>query len=383
MFRSYWSKAVPLRACRASRPQRRTTMNPTQPFPNGRSTASQASHSPKQSTTDASIPPTPPPVAAAAQATPTEQAGRDSRGRFCRGNPGGPGNPFARKTAALRQALLDTVTVEDLQAIVRQLLHKAKDGDVSAARLVLSYTIGKPDRAVDPDALDRHEWEQFQQDRVHPDDLAAVAGGMQAPLACTLLRAALPEVQNRMAHDLGQMFQDSLTEPAPAPADRDAEPDPDEDKDLREDAAPVAAEPHSPQRSKGPQRHRGPGPNRNERPTGPRPARFSGPWLVATIASSWLRRMPPGSPTSRRSWTTTVPIRTTARTLLGICDRSHRKRPARDSPPSPNGCKTERRQRRRMAASPGVSAPGVPGNASALIPIGERWPFTLYRCPAG
>ncbi len=264
-------------------------MNPSHPFPNGRPTASQASRSPKQPTTDASIPQTPPPVAAAAQATPTEPAGRDSSGRFCRGNPGGPGNPFARKTAALRQALLDTVTVEDLQAIVRQLLHKAKEGDVSAARLVLSYAIGKPDKAVDPDSLDRHEWEQFQQDRIHPDDLAAVAGGMQAPLACTLLRAALPEVQDKMAQDLSQMFRDSLTEPAPAAAGA-AQPEPDEDEDEEQpaDAEPVPADPQStapPRTRSKPKRTT----NRQSPPSAPRPlAGCDDSEFLAQENASWL-----------------------------------------------------------------------------------------------
>jgi hypothetical protein len=47
---------------------------------------------------------------APAPSTPTVSAppphnGRDSAGRFAKGNLGGPGNPYARHTAALRQAL--------------------------------------------------------------------------------------------------------------------------------------------------------------------------------------------------------------------------------------------------------------------------------------
>ena len=41
------------------------------------------------------------------QATPNEdQTRRDDKGRFGTGNRGGPGNPFARQTARLRQAAL-------------------------------------------------------------------------------------------------------------------------------------------------------------------------------------------------------------------------------------------------------------------------------------
>ena len=34
------------------------------------------------------------------------QDGRDTRGRFVRGNAGGPGNPFARQVAAMRQEFM-------------------------------------------------------------------------------------------------------------------------------------------------------------------------------------------------------------------------------------------------------------------------------------
>jgi len=143
---------------------------------------------------------------------------RDSRGRFTAGNKGGPGNPFARKSAALRQALLDAVTPEDLQGIVRQLIQKAQEGDVAAARLVLSYTVGKPDKAVDPDTLDQHEWQMYQQGAIANPDLLSLLGALQAPLACTLLRAALPQLQEATAQTLAQQ----LKQPDPV-ADNPAE----------------------------------------------------------------------------------------------------------------------------------------------------------------
>lgn len=36
-----------------------------------------------------------------------QTADRDARGRFVTGNPGGPGNPHARRTQELRSALSD------------------------------------------------------------------------------------------------------------------------------------------------------------------------------------------------------------------------------------------------------------------------------------
>ena len=102
----------------------------------------------------------PRPTETAAQ-TPTN--GHDAKGRFARGNPGGPGNPFARQVARLRKVILDRVTEEDLLAITEALLARAKEGSVTAAKLLLAYAIGKPASAPDPDKLDGQELEHFKE----------------------------------------------------------------------------------------------------------------------------------------------------------------------------------------------------------------------------
>src|SRR5437773_5999495 len=92
----------------------------------------------------------------------TPANGHDAKGRFTRGNPGGPGNPFARRVAALRKVIIDRLTEEDLLAITEALLAKAKEGSVSAAKLLLAYGIGKPASAPDPDRLDGQELKLFK-----------------------------------------------------------------------------------------------------------------------------------------------------------------------------------------------------------------------------
>src|SRR5437899_3454412 len=94
--------------------------------------------------------PVDPPVNAPAE-------GRDARGRFTKNNRGGPGNPFARRVAALRQALLDTVTEEDIRVVSARLLEQARAGDLAAVKLLFAYVIGKPGECVDPDSLDQQE----------------------------------------------------------------------------------------------------------------------------------------------------------------------------------------------------------------------------------
>ena len=84
---------------------------------------------------------------------------RDANGRFVKGNSGGPGNPFARQVAALRRALIDAITEEDIKDIATAMLIKARAGDVAAAKLVFSYVLGRPAEAPDPDRLDLDDWQ--------------------------------------------------------------------------------------------------------------------------------------------------------------------------------------------------------------------------------
>lgn len=75
-------------------------------------------------------------------------AGRDVRGRFQKGNRGGPGNPMARKVGQLRAALFRCVTTGELRQVVHRLVQNASAGDVQAARLLLDRLLG-PCVAVD------------------------------------------------------------------------------------------------------------------------------------------------------------------------------------------------------------------------------------------
>jgi hypothetical protein len=73
---------------------------------------------------------------------------RQIGGRFAKGNSGGPGNPFAKRVAELRQALFDAVTPDDLTAVVVKLVAQAKSGDVASIRELLQRLLGPPE-AVD------------------------------------------------------------------------------------------------------------------------------------------------------------------------------------------------------------------------------------------
>src|SRR5438105_11354112 len=118
--------------------------------------------------------------------------GRDARGRFTKGNKGGPGNPFARKVAALRRTMVNFVSEDDLKHIVFVIKMRAESGDMAAAKLLLQYVIGKPTETVDPDRVDVDEWEKLQEQARPPKEMRAVMGGMPADLACEVTQIAWP-----------------------------------------------------------------------------------------------------------------------------------------------------------------------------------------------
>ncbi len=85
---------------------------------------------------------------------------RDAKGRFTKNNPGGPGNPYARKIAALRQSLIKHLGPRELYEIVRLLVGQAMCGNIESTKLLFQYVIGKAPDAPDPDNVDLAEWQQ-------------------------------------------------------------------------------------------------------------------------------------------------------------------------------------------------------------------------------
>ena len=84
---------------------------------------------------------------------PLRKSGRAANGRFLKGQwKGGPGNPYARRVAALRSALLKAVTPDDIEAVVRVLIEKALQGDVPAIRELFDRVLGRP---VEADFVER------------------------------------------------------------------------------------------------------------------------------------------------------------------------------------------------------------------------------------
>jgi hypothetical protein len=86
--------------------------------------------------------------------SPNGADGRAANGRFAKGNRGGPGNPLGKQVAALRSAMLQAVTPDDLRQVVLALLKAAKEGNIAAAKEVLDRCLGRP---IEADLLERLE----------------------------------------------------------------------------------------------------------------------------------------------------------------------------------------------------------------------------------
>ena len=155
--------------------------------------------------------------------SPNGDNGRDARGRFTAGNPGGPGNPFARRLAAFRRALCEAVSEEDVRAVTAELLRRARDGDILAIRLLLAYVIGWPTDAVDPDTLDVQEWETYRRHPAREEDVAELLRTLPPQVACLLVRTTLPYVGQALGRALREQIQAECAEAvgqAAVPAER-------------------------------------------------------------------------------------------------------------------------------------------------------------------
>ena len=108
---------------------------------------------------------------------------RTERGTFAAGNPGGPGRPPKSVEADYQAAVREAVSADDLCAVLKSLTGKAKRGDVQAARLLLSYTVGLPTQRIEqsvnrrPGQVGMAEMVELSQ---HPE-LYAEAAGLLSP----------------------------------------------------------------------------------------------------------------------------------------------------------------------------------------------------------
>src|SRR5262249_28422921 len=182
---------------------------------------------------------------------PPSDNGHDARGRFTKGNKAGRGNPHARQVAALRKALLETVTEQDMIEIAHALMIQAKMGDVAAATLLLAYTLGKPLEGADPDRLDQNEWETMQANSVEPAQASDALERLSLPDFLPVLQVAADCRQQTINHQLLDDIHE-IDERQATPRGPEVPPSPNGRKERRPAPAPNPPPAPSPNGGNGP-----------------------------------------------------------------------------------------------------------------------------------
>jgi stage V sporulation protein SpoVS len=68
----------------------------------------------------------------------------DGRGKFAKGNRGGPGRPKKEREEKFYEILVTSVSASDWQAIISKAVDQAKRGDAVARKWLADYLIGPP-----------------------------------------------------------------------------------------------------------------------------------------------------------------------------------------------------------------------------------------------
>ena len=68
--------------------------------------------------------------------------GRDSKGQFTEGNPGGPGRPRRQVEVQYLTALTEAISIDDWRAVVGRAVEDAKKGDARARDWISRYMVG-------------------------------------------------------------------------------------------------------------------------------------------------------------------------------------------------------------------------------------------------
>jgi hypothetical protein len=145
------------------------------------------------------------PEANGAAAAESSNKDRDSSGRFAMGNRAGVGNPFARKVAGFRAAILSATTHEDIQAITKKLIEMARKGNLAAAKLHWAYTCGKAGDTPDPDRLNLEEWKLFKEAQPIPKEFESLSRHANTDQQLQMTRILREMSTDRMAKEF-QVF---------------------------------------------------------------------------------------------------------------------------------------------------------------------------------
>jgi len=148
---------------------------------------------------------------AATVATGSDGADHDATtGRFVRGNRAACGNAFGRQVAERRRAIVAAVSAEDVGRVARKLYDLSLGGDVAAAKVLLTFVVGRPQPAPNPDLVDLEELAIVRQ--FPPVEGVVSAGQVDPPLAVSRLLRSLITTPERLLAVLEERMYEAYEE---------------------------------------------------------------------------------------------------------------------------------------------------------------------------
>jgi hypothetical protein len=141
------------------------------------------------------------------------KADRDLFGRFMAGNPGGPGNPYNRQTALFKKAIQSATTPEEAKALARKIYDMAMEGNLAAAKVYFTYTVGKPDNPIDPDRMDVHEIEIYRDTAPLKTEMGTFLAAGKAETSLHVVRTLQPLAAAMQQQQIAGVFNRKAESP--------------------------------------------------------------------------------------------------------------------------------------------------------------------------
>ncbi|MFO0969236.1 MAG: hypothetical protein U0793_27080 [Gemmataceae bacterium] len=114
------------------------------------------------------------------------------------------GNPYNRRVARLKWALLDAAPEEKITAIGEKLVQLALEGNVAAARVLFTYVLPK---GVEPDRVNMDEWEGYRKEQRMEEEMRPIMKSLEPEFALDIVRMLRPAASAGKAALMGEVLR--------------------------------------------------------------------------------------------------------------------------------------------------------------------------------
>src|SRR5262249_47857122 len=128
-----------------------------------------------------------------------------------RGNIGGPGNPFMRRMAHVRQLFAECMDDDTLRQLFAAFKERALAGDAAAGRLLMAYCVGRPVPVAEADRVGVEEFKLLRQMHVPSETIPDVQAGIPIRTANIMGHTAVWLKEKELNAMLGRVVNKETT----------------------------------------------------------------------------------------------------------------------------------------------------------------------------